>query len=133
MKTFLIATAALSLIGGAAFAQSMATPDAAAAPAAADPAQAAATPDVSAPAAATPDASTTTTTSTSTTSTMTPMASNAPAGAPPESYPICKSKAQDRCVNRSQATTMARSHKMKHMKTTDTTETGAAPAAAPGA
>jgi hypothetical protein len=87
MKQLLIATAALSLIGGAAFAQ-------------------------------------------------TTTAAPGDAASPPATYPICTSKHEDSCVNRSQATRMAsngmhmRMHHMKHMSSSTMT-TDAAPAPTP--
>ena len=133
MKQFLIATAALSLIGGAAFAQTTtATPDAnqpaapmRSAPAAA-PTDSTAAP-MSAPAAA-PDASMTPTppatdmSSASSTSTST-MAANTPAGSPPAAYPVCTSKHEDRCVNRYQATRMAKMA-TRHQKTDNVQPSG---------
>jgi hypothetical protein len=95
MKGLLVSAAVFALVGGAAFAQ---TSDTTAPPAAAPdasvpaPAAPAATPDASAPSgsmgaapAAAPARS---------------AASDAAAamiGPPPESYPICKSRTQDRC------------------------------------
>ena len=134
MKQFLIATAALSLIGGAAFAQTSSTmPDASqtAMSPAATPAPAAApmTDSSMTPTAPAADMSSTTTTSTTT------VAANTPSGSPPATYPICTSKHEDRCVNRYQATRMASTSHMKKtrhaMTTTETTTTGEQPAASP--
>jgi hypothetical protein len=70
MKSFLIATGALSLIGGAAFAQTPANG----------------------------------------------------ASATPQSYPVCKSERQDRCIQSSQATNMDRAHRMRRVKSMETAD-----------
>jgi hypothetical protein len=62
---------------------------------------------------------------------------NAPAGAPPSSYPVCTHKGEDRCMQRGGAHEESSSKHMKHakhmakhhMKAKKTME--AAPAAAP--
>jgi len=124
MKRFLIATATLTLISGAALAQTNtgggSQSPAGAAPMGGDMAQPAAAASASMDSGSTMRGGAPTT------------ATNAPAGTPPESYPVCKSKAQDRCVSRAQATNASRSNRMKHSKTTETTETSTAPATSPG-
>jgi hypothetical protein len=134
MKSLLIATAALSLIGGAAFAQPAAAPNgqtsdmsAPAASAPADPNGSAdaggtlntSSSDMSAPSAPSGAASAAPMASDSTGA----MASNAPAGNTPESYPVCTSKHEDRCVNRYQA---SRSAKLatRHQKTDNVQPSG---------
>jgi hypothetical protein len=145
MRNLLIATAALSLIGGAAFAQNNASPNPTLNPSAtgavasgesqsqtdstsgqvstpttsgqagASTMSGAMTPDTTAPASA-GASSTDASTASSTT------ASNAPSSAP-ESYPVCTSKHEDRCVNRAQAT---RSAKLatRHQKTDNVQPSG---------
>ncbi len=168
MKQLLIATAALSLIGGAAFAQTTgATPGAYASPGSTQGAQAGTDPSTGANDSSnvTPGATTTTAPmnnsgssaqmpSTSMPSTSMPsaptsdtsssmpsgsMASNTPSGSAPSSYPVCTSKHEDRCLNRSQSTRMAnngmRMHHMKSLSSSSTapaTNDQAQPAATPG-
>jgi hypothetical protein len=121
MKQLLIATAALSLIGGAAFArtntasQSMGGTTPATSPGGMTPNAGA-----SAPSSYTSDPGSNPASSTAMTPGANPAssmanASNEPAGSPPATYPVCTSKHEDRCVNRSQATRVAsvRTHKMR--------------------
>jgi hypothetical protein len=157
MKKFLLATAALSLIGGAAFAQSSVTmPDntqpaisPAVSPGAVTPPQSVGaqtgadgagtmspTPAPAAPTATpAPDSSTTPTPPPTDMNSTSTVAANTPSGSPPATYPICTSKHEDRCVNRYQATRMASTSHMKRTKhsaaTMDTTTTGDQPAASP--
>jgi hypothetical protein len=135
MRNLLIATAALSLIGGAAFAQnsSMTTPPtdhpSAETPAGVGqggqiaggmtPANADGTPSTASAPPAAPMSSDTGTSAPSTTDTASAPApadasSSAMASAAPESYPVCTSKHEDRCVNRSQATRTAMVHHHMH-------------------
>jgi hypothetical protein len=134
MRNLLIATAALSLIGGAAFAQnsSMTTPQTDSPnaqtpagsgqsagdtmPANADGARS--TP----PATPMPSDSSMSTPSTTDTTPAPADGSGAMASAAPESYPVCTSKHEDRCVNPSQATRTAMVHRRMRSHTT-TTET----------
>ena len=164
MKQLLIATAALSLIGGVAFAQmapatagGASTPSNPPSSATSDPgsntagsmAPAPATSSSNPPSSATSDpgsntagsmapapaASTAATSSnppssaTSDPGSNTPgsmaAASNAPADAASTTYPVCTSKHEDHCVNRSQATRMASASHVKK------TKHSAAPAPAP--
>jgi hypothetical protein len=125
MKRFLIATATLTLISGAALAQTN-TGGGSQSPAGAAPAMGGDMAQPAAAASASMDSGSTMRGGAPTTAT------NAPAGTPPESYPVCKSKAQDRCVSRAQATNASRGNRMKHSKTTETTETSTAPATSPG-
>jgi hypothetical protein len=142
MRNLLIATAALSLIGGAAFAQnsSMTTPSTdspnAQVPAGVGqggqsaggtmPANADGTP--STPPATASDSSMSSTGTTDTTSAPAPAdgLSSAMASAAPESYPVCTSKHEDKCVNRSQATRTAMVHHRvrSHTTTSETQPSG---------
>jgi hypothetical protein len=132
MRHLLIASAALALVGGAAFAQA---PTGAMQEKAAG--QDAVSPNGAAPTGAMSGGSMNSgaprsgPTQNATDSSNDAMASNAPAGAPPESYPICTSKHQDRCVNRSQATRMA-SARPHHMKTAPSSDDTASTPATPG-
>jgi hypothetical protein len=134
MKSILIATAALSLMGGAAFAQTSTAPNGQtsdmSAPAASAPADRngstdaggapnASSSDMSAPSASSGAANTAPMASDSTGA----MASNAPTGSAPESYPVCTSKHEDRCVNRYQATRAAKLA-TRHQKTDNVQPSG---------
>jgi hypothetical protein len=162
MKQLLIATAALSLIGGAAFAQTANNPtnnpiSDSAAPAGVGisgvthaPAQAAdgssptsqaganMPPQKSSAGAYTPSPSQSDPSpSAPGISGSTAVASNDSAGSPPATYPVCTSKHEDRCVNRYQATRLAsnngmRSHHMKSMSSSTTTPTDQSSTATPG-
>ena len=166
MKQLLIATAALSLIGGAAFAQTTgATPGAYASPGSTQGAQAGADPSTGTndnsnvapgatstmpvngagsnsamPSSQMPSAQTPSASDTSSTMPSGSMASNTPSGSPPSAYPVCTSKHEDRCVNRSQSTRMAsngsRAHHMKSMSSSSSSAPAASdqaqPAATPG-
>jgi hypothetical protein len=156
MKQLLIATAALSLIGGAAFAQTTAaTPGAYASPGSTQGAQAGADPSTGtndnsnvAPGATTTapvnngGAAQTPSSAASDTSGSTSMpnasdsngATASNMASPPASYPVCTSKHEDRCVNRSQATRMASNGmRTRHMKSTSSsTTTDQTPTATPG-
>jgi len=129
MKTFLIATAALSIMGGAAFAQTTAaTPGAMASPGSTQGAMAGTDPSTGSTDAAPAAGSSTATPAPSAgasmpdSSTSAPMvsgstmAANTPSGSPPAAYPVCTSKKEDRCVNRYQATRTASTMHMKKMK-----------------
>lgn len=152
MKTFLIATAALSIMGGAAFAQTTAaTPGAMASPGSTQGAMAGTDPSTGAndtapaasdstatpaPSAGASSSSMSDSSAAAPASSASTMAANTPSGSPPAAYPVCTSKKEDRCVNRYQATRTASTMHMKKMKhsaaSSDTSATGEqAPAATP--